>query len=252
MMEVCTHGDYSWFVTLTYAPEALPITLDSDGAPVATLAKKAFRRWVDNQQQDLGYFGYYAVGEYGDLSGRPHYHMAVFPQHAGQVNALCDNWRRRFGFAQVAEMCDERARYLSGYTCKKLTAANDDRLRGNQEPEFRVSSRRPPLGAAFAEAVAQHYKTNSAAKKVLEERGDVDRTWRTGGRIYPIGQWPLKRIRELLGIPLLHRDRAQHPGYLDWHELQEALCEPEKGDNQDAQIKAKRWQKLHRAETVSI
>lgn len=247
LMEQVTHEDYSWFVTLTYAPEHLPQAIDVDGAPVNTLRKKAFLKWLENQATNYGAFRYYAVGEYGDLNGRAHYHLAVFPEDLSTVNRLAHNWKSKFGHIQVTEITTQRARYLARYTAKKLTAAGDDRLRGSQEPEFRASSSRPPLGKKFADAVTRHYQTSKAAAEIVKTRGDIERTWRYDGKIYPIGQWPLTYIRKQLDIPLLHRDRIiANPKYLEYHQIQEALWDPQEAKAQETILNGKKIASLHR------
>lgn len=252
-MECVTHRDYAWFVTFTYNDEALPITLDVDGAPVPTLEKKTFLKWLNNQTADLGPFRYYSVGEYGDLSGRPHYHAAVFPQSIAQVSALADQWERQFGFTTAAPLNTQRARYLAQYTTKKLTAADDDRLKGCQQPEFRTSSRNPPLGHEFAEQLIEHYTIKPTAAQLVAERGDIERSWRFDGHVYPIGGYVLNYVRKGLGIPLLHRDRAQaNPNYLDWHEVQEAEWNPREANDQRIKADAKKTQRLYRTTAAKL
>lgn len=248
MMETVFHSERSFFLTLTYDNEHIPIKGTSE--PVESLDRMAFRAWIKDSKRAVGSYRYYAVGEYGDLSGRPHYHMAIFPQTDAQVAALRYRWKA--GFTQAGEMCDERARYLANYTAKKLTNGHDERLRPGQEPEFRLSSRKPPLGAKFADELAKHY-SQPKARKIIETRGDIERTWRVGGRIYPIGQWPLNQVRKKLGIPLLHRERAvANPNYLDHHEIEDTPWEPEQAKAIKVRLDGKKTQKLHRSTSVKL
>lgn len=251
MMESVTHGQMGWFLTLTYDPEHVPIAYDHENQEaIETLDKSEFKKWIKASQRSLGSYRYYAVGEYGEVTGRPHYHMAVFPQSYAQVLALCDMWEE--GFHTLSEMCDERARYLANYTAKKLTKADDQRLALCQEPEFRCSSGRPPLGADFADRIIEHYKQPKFAA-IVEERGDIERSWRLGGRTYPIGQYPLTRIRKGLGIPLLHRERARaNPRYLDYHETEETECNPEEAKGMEVRIRGKKTQRLHRSTSIKL
>jgi hypothetical protein len=249
MMEVVTNPGMSWFVTLTYDDDHIPFTAGPLGEPVPTLERKTFREWLEATRRKIGAYRYYAVGEYGDLSGRPHYHMALFPESHVQVSQLQANWK--LGFTQVSEMVDERARYLARYTAKKLTDPTDERLLG-QEPEFRLSSRHPPLGSEFVKRMVEHYE-QPRYKKLLDERGDVERTYRIGSRVYPIGQWPLKKIREGLGIPLLHRERiVANPNYLTFHETEEAEWNPIEAEQQRRNIDAQTRRRLHRSESIKI
>ena len=220
LMEQATTPFYCWFVTLTYNDENLPTTADG----VSTLRKKALRHWIKVQRRRFR-FRYYAVGEYGDVSKRPHFHLAVFPQEDFDIAALCATWRH--GFSSFSEMQGKRARYLAQYTTKKLTAHDDKRLERDQEPEFRISSTCPGLGAAFASLVARQYRS-PAGQKIIEERGDVERTFRIDGKVYPLGNYVLARVRDELQIPLLHRERLCHEGYSEWHQIEEAEMDGEK------------------------
>lgn len=251
MMETIMTPERSWFLTLTYDDENIPHTTGADGAPVQTLEKARFLKWVNNTMRDVGLYRYYAIGEYGDITKRPHYHMAVFPSDPAQADKICNLWKRK-GFTQMGEMQDERARYLANYSTKKLTKPDDPRLDGNQEPEFRTSSRNPPLGAAFVEALIKHYQ-QPKWQKLIAERGDVERTFRLGGRIYPLGQWPLKKIREGLRIPVKHSDRIEaNPNYLDFHEIQEAEINPLEADKLWKKFNAETKRKLYRSESQKL
>lgn len=240
-------GYPAMFLTLTYNDEHLPHTLDVDGAPVVTLRKKEFLKWVNNaQSKTTSGFRYYAIGEYGDLYGRPHYHMAVFPFDGSAASEIAALWKSK-GFVQASTLNDQRSRYLANYTAKKLTKADDPRLRGNQEPEFRTSSRQPALGADFAESIAAIYQKGSG-EKLLKERGDIERTIRIGQKIYPLSPFVLQKMRKRLGIPLLHRDRAAaNPNYLTFHATQEASWNPTEAEAQEIKINAERQSKINRS-----
>ena len=242
-MEYATHEGESAFVTLTYDNDSLPVTLDH----VPTLRKRSFLNWVRSSRR-AGGFRYYAVGEYGELSLRPHYHMAVFCEPGVRIGEILERWRS--GFVQSSPLNLERARYLAAYTAKKLTKADDERLEPDQEPEFRTSSKRPPLGAAFVEVAADRWLTHG--KGIIDARGDVERTFRVDGRIFPFDEWALKQIRSHCGIPLLHRERAEHPAYLEWHETQEAIFDEQELKRWEINHGEKRKQRLYRSTTQRL
>lgn len=199
-MEWSTHSEkyphLSYFVTLTYNPENLP-----EGG---NLDKVGVLQWLkDVQKRKTAAFRYYLVGEYGTESKRPHYHLAVFTKHPAQISALRADWQTR-GFTQCAEITTARAGYLANYTTKKLTKRGPDGL----APEFRTSSRYPPLGTEFVERVIKAYGT-SAGKSLIAKYGDVERTFRFGGKIYPFDCWSLTQIRKGLGIPLSEKGRRK-------------------------------------------
>ena len=247
MLEQLYHPTWSLFVTLTHDSKSITYDLDEDGAPVQTLRKKEFLKWVNNAKTEFP-FRYYALGEYGDKHGRPHYHLAAFPEHMVDPytarGVFDDLWNK--GRTQVAEITPGRARYLAGYAVKKLSDADDPRLRGNQQPEFRTSSKTPPIGSAIVPVLVNHYrkKRNSA---LLLKRGDIERTWKTERRTYSLTPWILDKVRAELGVPLTHRGRARaNPNYLVNFPSQEAEQCPEKHIAQGKRLAEVNRQKLHR------
>ena len=245
LMEQMATPRYCWFVTLTYSEAELPRTVEG----VSTLRKKVVCNWRNNREKDVGKFRYYLVGEYGDLSLRPHYHLAVFPQEDFAIEELLEKWR--YGFTSVAPLHGKRARYLAQYTTKKLTKDTDPRLERDQEPEFRTSSRTPGLGAPLVPAIVSRYRSG-AGRKIIEERGDVERTIRIDGRTYPLGNFILAKVRKELGIPLLHRDRLTHEGYYEWHQVEEAEIDEVGFLNMEIQANAERQRKIHRTPHTRI
>lgn len=201
----------SWFITMTYDDDNVPRTVESD----LTLKKKETTQWVQNYLKNEQAFRYYLVGEYGDETKRPHYHMAVFPDEEMDLERFRKVWRR--GFVSAYPMDPIRAAYLAKYTTKKLTKADDPRLLPGQEPEFRTSSRAPALGHKAAEVIADSYRTKSGSK-ILAEKGDIERSIRLDGRVYPLDDFMKRKIRTHLGIPLTHEERLNHEGYYEWHQ----------------------------------
>lgn len=210
LLEAAVSPELPYFVTLTYSDEHVPVTPDGD----QTLDKKSILKWVDNTKRNIGPFRYYIVGEYGSNTRRPHYHVALFPGSSNQVAEFTGQWKR--GFTSTYPMDTGHAQYLAKYTCKKLTQATDDRLIGDQQPEFRTSSYKPPLADGFVHVLVRAY-SSSGAKKIIEERGDIERTWRLGRKVYPLPRNVLRKARIALGIPELHSERLAHPGYFSLH-----------------------------------
>lgn len=229
-MEWFEHAGPAWFVTLTYNPDNLPEN--------GTLEKKKFLQWIkDTQRRRSDVFRYYAVGEYGDKSHRPHYHMAVFLEHPAQIDSIRAAWENK-GFTQASELNTQRARYLANYTAKKLTKTGDPRLAG-REPEFRTSSRNPPLGSAFVEKVGH----SSQAKRIVELTGDAPRTFTFQGKQYPVGDWALGRLRTQLGVPdTVQGRREANPNYNRYYYQEGATWDPEAANKLREQIDAKKAQ----------
>jgi hypothetical protein len=240
LMEQVTSMQVGAFLTLTYAPGKVPKT-DQE---YLTLAKKKFTKWVNNTYQNNGAFRYYAVGEYGEDTFRPHYHMAVFSGTNCKVSGITDAWKQ--GHTSAYPLNAERAGYLAQYTTKKLTKDTDSRLKDGQEPEFRVSSKRPALGSAFIPVLVRAY-SSGPGQKVLRDRGDIGRTWRYGKRVLPIPRYIADHVRSRLGIPTTHEERLQHDGYYRaWSSKEFATWQPEIAISEDlAYGKKKKHAKLN-------
>lgn len=189
----------SCFVTLTYGDPS-PVSLN----PVdLQLFLKRFRQAILPLK-----VRFYAVGEYGDESGRPHYHIALYgwgPCIYGRsrysklynnccsvCDALRDIWG--LGFVYVGELEIKSAMYIAGYMLKKMTRPDDFRLEGRY-PEFARMSRRPGIGAWAMDEVAHallHYKLD-------EKLVDVPESLRHGVKLMGLGRYLRQRLRARIG-----------------------------------------------------
>lgn len=185
------------FVTLTYDDVNLPTNGCLD-ARVLQLWIKRIRKVV--YPRKLRYFG---VGEYGDKSGRPHFHLSMFgvsgltpiDNFGGRPfeQAVAATWGK--GYVQVAEFNELTAGYVCGYVVKKMTSGGDPRLEG-RTPEFARMSNRPGIGADAMSVIA---------KQLLDmpqswESGDVPHELRIGKKKVPLGRYLLKRLRHAVGF----------------------------------------------------
>lgn len=168
MLEMREH-EHNWFLTLTYDEEHLPVEEVFDPATgecfdFATLVKrdlqlfwKRLRKAVEPEK-----IRYYACGEYGDKTFRPHYHAIVFGlklddlqhyKYDGRFNyynspLLRQTWQK--GEVIVANACWESAAYVARYVMKKQkgnTKGVYDDL--SIEPEFVTMSRKPGLSRNY-------------------------------------------------------------------------------------------------------
>ncbi len=145
----------------------------------------------------IGAVRFFTVGEYGDKTGRPHYHMALFnvPPENFQKQ-LTEAWPH--GFVQVGTLEQASAAYISKYCTKKMTAIDDLRLDG-RSPEFARMSKRPPLGAAGITHIGRMLETR-AGHNAIAQAQDVPSSFRIMGKSYPIGIYWRNKLREDLGI----------------------------------------------------
>lgn len=131
-----SHGKEGCFVTLTYSdnPESLS---------KSELQKfiKRLRERVDTKLK------YYACGEYGDLNGRPHYHLILIGwmpkdlykvSYRGMSSKLIEDlWK--YGYNVVAPITGEDIRYVTGYVRKKLYGKRKEEY-GDKMPPFALMS----------------------------------------------------------------------------------------------------------------
>lgn len=202
MLENLLHEDSS-FVTLTYAPEHEP-----EGG---TLVPKDLQDWLKRLRKFTSpvRLRYLAVGEYGGETGRPHYHAIVYGLptcllgdtrgHSSQ-RSLCsrcrlvsDTWGK--GRILLGTVTPESCQYVSGYVVKKMTGVNDERLQGRY-PEFARMSLKPGIGLGALDAIFDV----SSKLNLVNTQGDVPSTLRHGNKIWPLGRYLTRKLRELHGL----------------------------------------------------
>lgn len=152
---------------------------------------------------------FYAVGEYGEKSWRPHYHIALFNFHTcTRSRTLRRPYKTRPEWFDCCPVCrlvgktwgkgdvdlgtlePSSAQYVAGYITKKMTGANDPRLDGRY-PEFARMSLRPGVGFGILDRVAA----------VLSENGlnsmlpDVPAVLRHGKKQMPLGRYLRRKLR---------------------------------------------------------
>ena len=161
----CVHEaslyDDNCFITLTYRDEDLP----SDGSlNLVHFQKfmKRLRRFFSGRM-----IRFYHCGEYGEETGRPHYHALLFnldfedkviwSERDGNRYYRSEVLERlwRYGMVIIGELTFESAAYTARYIMKKITgdAAADHYLRCDEHgeafwlvPEYTTMSRRPGIG----------------------------------------------------------------------------------------------------------
>lgn len=195
----------SCFLTLTYDPEHLP-----DGG---FLVKRDLQLFL-KRLRSLIYpvpIRYFGVGEYGDQTWRPHYHIAIWGLNRDDHEVVTKAWG--LGFIHFGEMTRESSQYIAGYVTKKLTAANDVRLAG-RPPEFSVMSRNPGIGSKAALQIADQMTRSSGGALWIAKNGDVPKVARLDGGMWPLGRYMVSKIRENTGFADGNSPPAKKEEYL--------------------------------------
>ena len=201
MLELQTH-EVSSFVTLTYDDEHLPAG--------GTLVPKDTQDWLKRFRKANSNLRlrYYLVGEYGDTTERPHYHICLFgypPCSYGQTrlfknqrpccawcSGLRDTWSRGNVFS--AELNELSIQYCAGYVTKKMTSHEDIRLNG-RHPEFARMSNRPGIGVPALQYICESIENFN----LDSQQADVPSVLQFGKKMMPIGRYLRRKMRVMLG-----------------------------------------------------
>lgn len=140
------------FVTLTFSNDYVYIENRVTGELKESLMIRDIQLYIKRVRTELFRAGwhfpikYYAVGEYGPRTNRPHYHLLVFgvPKYIGPI-ILNDCWK--YGFTYIKDFVPQQCNYVAGYIQKKLYGDERKYLYDGVEPPFNVQSQH--LGEAW-------------------------------------------------------------------------------------------------------
>lgn len=196
VLESMVH-EHNSFVTLTYSNDHLPAG--------GHLVPKDLQRWFYKLRKALRptRVRYYAVGEYGSTTRRPHYHISLFgvgyfQNYGVQNRSLAEivNQSWGLGLTHVApEFNEQTAGYVSRYMVKHLENRKDEWY-DNHFPEFARMSRRPGLGYAAMTIVASTLLSTAHGW----ESGDVPKQLKIGRRSIPLDRYLLNALRLAVGF----------------------------------------------------
>lgn len=213
MLETSKYAESS-FVTLTYANEGMPLNTEL----IPTLYLADAQNWLKRLRKicrevlPTWSIRFFLVGEYGDKSGRPHFHAALFGYkgcihgdirltRGGREGPECTctscsiiafSWP--FGKIHQGRLERASASYIAGYTVKGMTSHEDERLLGRY-PEFATMSRRGGIAGSAVDDIAEVWSRYKLDRTKYNE-GAID----VGGRTMPLGRYLSGSLREKLGF----------------------------------------------------
>jgi len=161
---------------------------------------------------------FYAVGEYGDESQRPHYHAVLFGVCISEEETITKAWGH--GFVCVQEATPGTLSYVVGYVIKKLTKEEDPRLKG-RHPEFARMSLNPGIGRNALPTIASKLSDRHGAKLIADAR-DVPSVLLLGRKKLPLGRYLKSKLKEDLGYDLAEPSKALQEKRAEMHALREA------------------------------
>jgi len=167
----------AYFVTLTYDEKHLR----SDGS----LNKRDLQLYLKRlrKKDEQSRIRYYAVGEYGTVHGRPHYHILLFNSEESQIrSAWTDSKGGTIGIVHVGRVTGASIAYVIKYMIQK-----DSYPEGVEKP-FATMSRRYGIGGNYL--------------------SDVQIGWhRENGACYSLRPGNVKGR-----LPRFYRDKIWYPG----------------------------------------
>lgn len=197
MLEQTCHGD-SCFVTLTYDKDNLPDPPDVNKKHLQDYLKR-LRYYIEPNK--IRYFG---VGEYGDRSLRPHYHLIIFGIGMMSEKVIKKAWKYAdpdIGI-HIGELNKDSARYITGYIVKKIdkTPGRDSHPTNyGLKDEFMIASRgqkskKGAIGYEAIKKIAKQLKDNKHWKnRVITEIG-------RGNKRLPLGRYLSNHLMDKLGV----------------------------------------------------
>lgn len=143
------------FITLTYADEYIPIepgtgTPQLDKSDLQKFFKRLRKINEKYSRKAAHRIRYYAVGEYGSETKRPHYHIILFNAQRKTIERLDSAWK--IGNIHKGRCTPSSIGYVAGYTI------NDFDINGTIQKPFSVMSRRPGIGANYISANGHYHR----------------------------------------------------------------------------------------------
>lgn len=255
LLEASQHADNA-FITLTYSDETLPVS--------GSLIPEDLTNWLKRLRKQISpaRVRYYAVGEYGEQSQRPHYHVVLFgykncrlgrsrlglmPQLVTERHKCCPQcdliattWQK--GGIYVGALEANSAQYVAGYVMKKMTSSRDTRLNGRW-PEFCRMSLKPGIGVD-----AMHDVADVLLRFNLDTgQADVPSVLSHGKKKLPLGRFLRTKLRTMIG-----KDDHAPPEILEEINRQMLVLQQGSIDNKEARSLKKILQDQNAGKLASI
>jgi hypothetical protein len=144
-LELASASEVGRFVTLTYAGDTSP-----------HLQPQHLTDWLKRYRYHHGPFRYYAAGEYGEETHRPHWHVLMFGvQQRYPKNYIIPDKEIHWGhgFARDGDATKDSIGYCAGYCLKLPPPGFDNVTRQSLKPGLGF-----PQFSAFASTLAGYYR----------------------------------------------------------------------------------------------
>lgn len=164
LMEQSKTSESSYFITLTYNTNEVPITKNG----FMTLDKSDYQKYMKRlrKREKDAKIKYYACGEYGEQYMRPHYHAILF--NVRNIQNIVDAWNEK-GKVHIGKLTQKSAAYCCKYLdkTKQIPQHNrDDRLE-----EFSLMSK--GLGDSYINERTKKYHKSDIERNYYTLEGGV-------------------------------------------------------------------------------
>lgn len=210
MLEALEH-EKKCFLTLTFDDEHLP----KDGS----LRVEHYQKFLKDLRERLPpkAIRFFFVGEYGEESGRPHYHAILFGyppcpffNYKGCRLKYCETcrfiekiWGK--GFVSLGDVNKDSLSYVAGYVTKKMTHAEDKCTEkcthpplNGRFPEFARMSLKPGIGGNTIPKFLDMLATPAGCDNMVETQ-DVPGGLVHEKKTFPLGRYLRKKIKDRIG-----------------------------------------------------
>lgn len=167
------------FITLTYHPKFVP---DSG------VSKRHFQLFMKRLRKKSGdRLRYFAVGEYGTKTQRPHYHAIIF-NYVGNESFLSSIWSTRkgesFGIVHIGKVNQATIMYCTKYVIQRGNAVDQSRAK-----PFMLCSRAYGLGLGYLtdEMAKWHRIGERNYTLVFGEKRRLSRYYKD--KLWPRSEW---------------------------------------------------------------
>ena len=138
--------------------------LRNENVKYVTKTLKCDKKDVKNRSRSIRY---YAVGEYGSKSRRPHYHLILFNMDVDNIAPVKNQWK--YGFSDVGTVTSASINYVTKYMFKQFNRKTDKR-----QPPFSLMSKKPIIGHDYIQNYGVHH-IESESLEVRDQNGHVRR-----------------------------------------------------------------------------
>lgn len=148
MHEELRNHDSAAFITLTYA--IAPLSPQN----VPTIEKKHLQDFLKRLRHHLDgrKVRYYAIGEYGTETQRPHYHAIIFGLHETEIEYVQKAWS--LGHSMATPVNEARIHYVTKFHLNYLPKSQRPTTK---QDEFALMSRNPGIGASYLDRAANYH-----------------------------------------------------------------------------------------------